>query len=157
MKLQPNFSWQKYENAKEDSKEQFQFQLQQEHIQVANTTNATIDDESYFSRERMTSFTWMDGQPIWKRTISGVVLSTATTPYPHGVTGINVVVKFEGAMQGEIPLATLAAPIPYIDPTDLANGVGLYMDTTNIYLITGNANWAGYLFSVTIYYTKVRT
>jgi len=157
MKLQPNFSWQKYEGAEENEKEQFQFQLQSEHIQVSNSVNATIDDESYFSRERMTSFTWIDGQPIWKKTISGVVVSTATTPYAHGITGINIVVQLTGNMQGEVPLATFAAPIPYIDPNTLLNSVGLYMDTANIYLITGNADWAGYLFNVTIYYTKVRT
>ena len=44
MKLQPNFSWQKYEGKPEDQKQQFQYQLQTQHIVVANSVNGTIDD-----------------------------------------------------------------------------------------------------------------
>src|SRR5689334_20582789 len=86
MKLQPNFSWQKYEGEPEDQRQQFQYQLQNQHIQVANSVNATIDDESFFTRERMTSFTWTDGKAIWKKTISGTIAAPGLTTVAHGIT-----------------------------------------------------------------------
>jgi len=155
LKLQPNFSWQKYEGKPEDQKQQFQFQLQSQHIQVANSVNATIDDESFFSRERMTSFTWTDGKPIWKKTISGTVVGTAITPYPHGITNLNTLVKLEGSAQDATPLATFGFPLPYLDPVVMTNSIGVYIDPTNVNLNVAGAPWNGYSFSVTIYYTKV--
>ncbi len=154
-KLQPNYSWQKYEGQPEDQQQQFQYQLQNQHIQVANSVNTTIDDESFFTRERMTSFTWIDKKPIWKKTITGTVVGAALTPYAHGITGIRTVVALEGSAQNAVPLTTTAIPLPYVDPNTLASGVGLIADNTSIYINTGNATWSGYLFNVTIYYTKV--
>lgn len=154
-KLQPNFSWQKYEGKPEDQKEQFQYQLQSQHIQVANSVNATIDDESFFIRERQTSFTWIDNRPIWTKTVSGTLTAgPGLNATPHGITGIRTVVSIDGVAQGGIPLATNALALSYVDPGTLANSVGLYADLTNIYLSTGNGTWDGYVFSVTIYYTK---
>lgn len=155
MKLQPNFSWQKYEGKPEDQKEQFQYQLQTQHIQVANAVNATIDDESFFSRERMTAFTWIDGKAIWKKTLRGTIVGTSLNATPHGITNIKTVVELQGTYQNAIPLSTVAVTLPYLDPNVLLNSVGLFMDTTNVYLNAGNNVWAGYLFSVTIYYTKI--
>ena len=79
MKLQPNFSWQKYEGQPEQQREQFQYQLQSQHIQVANSVNTTIDDESYWTRERMTAFTWIDGSAIWTKTITGTIVAGVST------------------------------------------------------------------------------
>lgn len=155
MKLQPNFSWQKYQGAPEDSKEQFQYQLQAEHILVANAINATIDDASFFSRERMTAFTWIDNKAIWKKTIQGTIVGSAVTPYPHGITNIDSIVRFEASAQQQKPLTGTAVPMPYIDPSLFANSLGLSMDATNVYIDAGNNNFNGYLFNVTIYYTKV--
>lgn len=154
MKLQPNFSWQKYEGAEQNQKEQFQYQLQQQHILVANTTNSTIDDSSYFARNRMTGFTWTTGQAIWKKTISGVIVGSAVTAYPHGLTNIDIVTQLQGTAQDAIPMQIQAIPLPYIDPTTLANGVGIFVDNTDLWVNAANGNWTGYIFSVTIYYTQ---
>lgn len=154
MKLQPNFSWQKYEGAEEDQKQQFQFQLQQQHIQVSNSVNATIDDESFFANERMTSFTWTDGKAIWKKTVTGTIAAPGVTNVPHGITGIKTVVQIMGSAQSTSPFSTAALTLPHVDPNLLANGLGLYMDATNVIVNAGNATWNGYLFSATIYFTK---
>ena len=79
MKLQPEFSFQKYESNKEDQSQQFQYQLQQEHIQVSNTTNSTIDDLSFWPRERMTSFTWVNSKPIFTKTVALVAWTVGGT------------------------------------------------------------------------------
>lgn len=153
-KLQPNFSWQKYEGKPEDQKEQFQYQLQQQHILVSNAINTTVDDLSDWTRERQTSFTWIDGKPIWTKTITGVIVGTAITPYAHGITNINKVVGLEGSAQDALPLSTFALPLPFLSPTVLLNSIGVFADPVNINLNVGNNAFAGYVFSVTIYYTK---
>lgn len=154
-KLQPNFSWQKYEGKPEDQKEQFQYQLQTQHIQVANSVNATIDDESYWTRQRQTAFTWIDGKAIWTKTITGVIVGTAITPYPHGITNIDKVVRIEGSAQDALPMTTFALPLPYVSPTVLLNSIGVFVDPVNVNINAGNNAFNGYLFSVTIYYTKI--
>lgn len=154
-KLQPNFSWQKYEGEPEDQREQFQYQLQSQHIQVANSVNTTIDDESYWTRERPTAFTWIDGRQIYTKTISGTITTApGNTQVAHGITGMRNVVAIHGTVQNTIPLSTFAFPLPYLDPATLANGIGVYIDPTNVNITTGNATWLNYLFYVTIEYTK---
>lgn len=155
MKLQPNFSWQKYEGKEENQKQQFQYQLQQQHIQVSNTTNATIDDASYWTRERMTAFTWVDGKAIWTKTLTTTLTVAANNPVPHGITGIDRVVGLHGVTQDAVPLATLGLPLPYVDVT-AADPIVLSVDPTNINitLVVGSA-WVGYVAQVTIEFTKV--
>jgi hypothetical protein len=159
MKLAPNFAYSTSEKKPDDqtpeqARLEFQSQLESDHIEIANSVNATIDDESFFTRERMTSFTWTNGRAIWKKTISGTVVGSAVTAYPHGISGIFIVTQIQGTAQNAIPLTGFALPLPYLDPTTLLNSLGLFMDTTNIYINAGNGTWNGYLFSVTIYYTK---
>lgn len=153
-KLQPNFSWQKYEGEPEDQKQQFQFQLQAQHIQVANSVNATIDDESYWIRERQTAFRWVDNRPIYTKTISGLLVGSAATPYLHGITGIHKIVNVTATAQNAIPLTTVGFTLPFIDPITPANNVGIYANTTQIVITTGNNAFAGYPFYATIEYTK---
>lgn len=159
MKLQPNFAFvtsekEPDEQTPEQARLEFQSQLESQHIEVANSVNATIDDSSFFARERMTSFTWTNGKPIWKKTISGSIVGTTDQAFAHGITGIRIVVALTGAAQDAIPLNNFAIPLPYIDPNTLANGVGLHANQTNIYVNAGNNTFNNYLFSVTIYYTK---
>lgn len=152
-KLQPNFSWQKYEGKPEEQKTQFQYQLQTQHIQVANSVNTDIDDESFWTRERQTSFTWIDGRAVWTKTITGVVVGTADTPYPLGITGLLQMISLQGAMQNPGNFND-AEPLPYLDPTTLAAGVGIFVQGTNLHVNAGNGDFTGYTFAVTIEYTK---
>ncbi len=153
-KLQPNFSWQKYEGKSEDQKQQFQFQLQTQHIQVANSVNTTIDDESFFLRDRQTAFTWTDGRAIWKKTFTGTIVAPSNQAVPLGVSGIRTIVKVEGSFQDAVPLSAFAFSLPYLDPNTLANGIGVYVTPTDLHIITGNGTWNNYIYNITIYYTK---
>lgn len=154
MKLQPNFSWQKYEGKPEDQKEQFQYQLQQQHIQVSNTTNATIDDASYWTRERQTAFTWTDGKAIYTKTFTLTLSVVGNNIVNHGITGIRQVVSLRGIAQDAIPLAVKAVPLPYCDPAALANGIALYATPTQIFVVLAAATYQNYVAQVTIEYTK---
>lgn len=155
MKLQPNFSWQKYEGTEENQKEQFQYQLQQEHIVVANSINATIDDLSYFTRERQTAFRWVDGRPIWTKTITGTItVAPGDTIVAHGITGMQTLVSLNGTAQDAVPAAAFLLPMPYVEPVTPADGIGLFLTPTSIVIRTASATWLNYLFAVTIHYTK---
>lgn len=154
-KLQPNFSWQKYEGRPEDQKEQFQYQLQQEHIVVANSVNATIDDESYFTKERQTSFTWINGRPIFTKTFTMTLAILGNNTINHNIIGIAQVVGLHGIVQNAIPLSTLALPLPYSDTTSLANQIALFTSPTQITIaLNASSPWQNYLAQVTIEYTK---
>ncbi len=158
MKLQPNFSWQKYEGNPEDAEEQFQYQLQTMHIKTANAVNATIDDMSYFTKERPTGETWIDGQQLYTKTISGTItIAPGLTPVLHGITGMRTLVRLSGTAQNAEPLTTLGFPLPYEDPGTPANGLGIFIDPTKVYVVAGNAAWLNYTFFITIEYTKTRT
>jgi hypothetical protein len=152
-KLQPNFSFQKYEGKAEDREEQFQYQLQTQHILVANSVNSTIDDISYWTTERPTSETWTGGQQIYEKTIQGQIVGTATTSFATGIVGLRTLVSLTGVAQDAATLGT-GIPLPYIDPGTLANGVGIYLSGANLVVKAANGTWDTYYFSVTIKYTK---
>lgn len=151
MKLQPNYSWQKYEGEEEDQKNQFQYQLQNQHIQVANTVNTTIDDMSYWTRERATSETWIDERQIYTKTLTGTIVGTAATPYPIGAT-IRTLVSLTGTAQDTVPMTAIGLTLPFINAA--GDDIGLSTDLTNVIVDAFNAMWAGYTFYVTIKYTK---
>lgn len=154
-KLQPNFSWQKYEGKEEDQKQQFQYQLQTQHIQVANSVNTIIDDESFWTRERQTAFTWIDGRAIYTKTLTGTINpAPGVTTVPHGISGINTLVRLYGTAQNTIPLTGFGFTLPYVDPVTPANSIGLFIDATNLYIFTGSASWLNYAFHGTIEFTK---
>lgn len=154
MKLQPNFSWQKYEGKPEDQKEQFQYQLQQQHIQVANSVNATIDDESFFTRERMTAFTWMDNKPIWKKTFQITLSIVGANIITHNISSIETVIALYGTAQDAIPLATSSLSLPYVNLAATANQIEIFATPTTIQITLGNATWQNYIAFITIEYTK---
>lgn len=156
MKLQPNFSWQKYEGKPEDQGEQFQHQLQQQHIQVSNSVNATIDDESFFTRERMTSFTWVDNKPIWTKTI---VTSTwggggTTNTIPLGITGDFTVIDMVCCISDGALSSSNTFLLPHIDVAVAANEVSIVRNGTNIVLTSGGTNMSAYSGYVTVYFIK---
>lgn len=162
-RLQPNFSWQKYQDKPEDQKEQFQYQLQTEHITVANAVNTTIDDLSYWLKERPTAFTWVNtraqppnapqiinGPEIYTKTFQALV---SAYPVTHGVS-IKNVVRIYGVVQDTIPMTAVCYPAPYCDPTTLANGIGVYVTATQVVLVTSGGIYDTYTATITIEYTK---
>lgn len=153
MKLQPNFSWQKYEGKPEDQKNQFQYQLQQQHVLVSNAINTTIDDLCYWNKERPTTFTWVDGKQIFTKTLplqSWTAVGTVNT-IPHGIDGTFTIFLFTGFVTS---LATTQFPLPYVDAVNAANSIGMKRVTTNIILTSGGTDRSAFTGYVTIYYVK---
>ena len=156
MKLQPNFSWQKYQGKPEDQQQQFQYQLQQEHILVANSLNATIDDESYFTRERMTGFTWVDGRAIWTKTLATVAWTGGgtTNTIPLGINGDFFVIDLQGYVSNGSISSSTTLTLPYLDSV-AANNIGMARIGTNIVLTSGGTNRSSFAGYITVYFVKV--
>jgi len=168
MKLQPNFSWQKYENSgdqepdtgmnKETEKDQFQFQLQRQHIEVSNSVNATIDDESYFLRERMTSFVWINKAPIFKQTYAlNAWTGTGTQNTINvGITKPFTVIDIEAIITSGSRNSYL--PLPYVSVSSSSNNISIQvtnaLSTPIITITTGGTDYSAYTGYVTLYYTK---
>ncbi len=155
MKLQPNFSWQKYEGQPEDQRQQFQFQLQQQHILVANALNATIDDESYFLRERMTAFTWINNKPIWTKTLPTVAWVGGTVnTIPLGITGNFTVIDMQCCLSDGDLSSSSTLLLPNLDVTTAANEISIIRVGTDIILTSGGTNRSAFSGFVTVYFIK---
>lgn len=156
MKLPPNFSWQKYE---EDNKltddEQFMYQLQRQWIEIANALNGTINDDSYWLRERQTAFTWVDSRPIYTKSFTGTIsVAPGDTVVTHGITGLRDFISIKGSIQNAVPLTISGLPLPYVDPATPADGIGLSVTPTTFIIRTASATWLNYIYNVTMQYTR---
>lgn len=162
-KLQPNYSWQKYEGKPEDELEQFQKRLQSNHIIIANAINTTIDDLCYWQRERLTAFTWVDQTPIYTQTYPTVAWTAGGTVnvIPLGITFdpplTGFVIREINATISDGTLATSnTISLPHIDPSVLANSISIVRNGQNIVITSGGTNYSAFSGFVTIYYTKNR-
>lgn len=151
-KLQPNFSWQKYEGKSEDQQQQFQYQLQSQHIQVANSVNATIDDESFFLRERQTSFVWVNNKAIWTITAptSAWTAGGTVNTIPLAIKGSFTVIDIACCISS----GTTTLLMPNLDVSVAANDISIKTVGTNVILTSGGTNYSAYSGYVTVYYTK---
>ena len=132
----------------------FQYELAQEHVQVANSVNATIDDSSYFTSPRQTSFTWVNGAAIYTLTLATGALNAGTTTLATGISGNFLVVGLKGAVSNSLMSSGLTLPLPYVDPVTAANSIGLLRQGTNILITSGGTNYSAYSGWVTIYYIQ---
>jgi hypothetical protein len=154
-KLQPNFSWQKYEKAPEDQAEQFQYQLQSQHIETANSLNSTIDDESFFLRERQTSFTWVNSKPIYTKTLATVAwVAGVTSTTPLGIVGDFTVIDMVCCVSDGAVAASNTLLLPHIDVAVAANEISIVRSGTNIVITSGGTNRSAFTGYVTVYYIK---
>lgn len=155
MKLQPNFSYQAFQGKPEDEKEQFLFQMQREHIVVANSINSTIDDLTFFTRERITSFLWVNNQPIWTKTIATSAWAAGTVnTIPLGITGDFTVIDMVCCISDGTLSSSNTLLLPHLDVAVAANSVSIVRNGTNIILTSGGTNRSAYSGYVTVYFIK---
>ena len=113
-----------------------------------------IDPASYSTTEANTGGTWIDGKPIYKKTVYFSSLPNATTnTVSLGATNVDYVIKMEGSAYRASDQATF--PIPNPSAIAVANAIDLaYLRASNeVQIRTGldRSNCNGY---VTVYYTK---
>lgn len=155
-KLPPNFSWQKYQEEPQDSREQFQFQLQSMYNGISNSANAIIDDESFFLRERQTSFTWVNGQPIFTKTLPTSAWTAAGTSnvIPLGITSNFTVIDMVCCISDGSLFSSNTLLLPHLDVGGGGGSISIVRNGENIVLTSGGVNRSAYSGFVTVYYIK---
>ena len=105
----------------------------------------------YSTTETLTNKVWIDGKPIYKKTIDCGALPNATSKsVPHGITGIGEIIAIDGtAYESEYTIK-----LPHTSQSNITYQVGITVTNTNINLASGG-NLSGYTHSyVTLQYTK---
>src|ERR1700678_2528622 len=151
-KIQPNFSWQKYVGQEKDEKQQFQYQLQTQFIQISNSINSTIDDLSYFTTERQTSFPWVNGTPIFTQTVATQAWAGGTVnTIPLAIVGNFTVIDMVCCISNGTTAASTTLLLPNLDVTTAANNISIKRVGTNVILTSGGTNYSSYSGYVTVY------
>ncbi|NHW45979.1 hypothetical protein HAV21_03580 [Paenarthrobacter sp. MSM-2-10-13] len=108
--------------------------------------------DNYTTSEVNTGFTWIDGKPIYKKTINfGALPNNTTKPVAHGVSGMETLVSLEGFSMNS---SGIRLPMPFA-ATTLAQAHQAWADSTNINVLTASDRTAYATCYITIYYTKV--
>lgn len=105
---------------------------------------------SYSTIEQRTPFTWIDGKPIYKKTINiGTLPNNTRKSVSHSIANLERIIKSEGwalASNG------VELPLPYADIA-AAGSVCIYASSTEI-IVAASANRSEFSGYVTLYYTK---
>ena len=115
----------------------------------AITSNAVADVISYSTDEVKTGGKWIDGKPIYKKTIyCGALPNTTYKNVNHNITNLDIIIDCYGEARGGTARIVLpnASAIP-------ANAIEVYLDGEYVVIQTGNDR-SGYNGYVTVEYTK---
>lgn len=123
---------------------------------TATVTSTNIDwstmPGSYSTTEQKTPFTWIDGKPIYKKTIDyGWLPNNTTKNVNHGISNFGRLVKAEAAANADGNWAMM----PLVFQGDSSNyNVEFQVTSTYIHMSanTDRSSWRGCV--VTLWYTK---
>ena len=123
---------------------------QQENV-LNDAKNYIDNSNSYSTDEVKTGGKWIDGKPIYRKTIDcGALPNNTTKKVAHGISNLGRVIKTEGYSVGTAGSAGSFIPVPYVSGVPMA----VYIDTTDIVLQT-SGTYSNYADTyVTIEYTK---
>ena len=119
----------------------------------AVTAAKTAFGGNYSTSEVNTGFTWIDGKPIYKKTVNFGALPNATSKtVAHGISSLNWVINVESVGKRS---DGVFCPTPLVPPGGSAlDRYGFFeLDATNIVFYTGY-NYSSTSAYVTIWYTK---
>lgn len=109
---------------------------------------------NYSTSERVTPFTWIDGKPIYKKTIYISSLPNATTGrYAHGISDMDTVISIDGVMKVDVGSAWPLSQSVNPNASGIQTAIRLTVDATNIIIDTGSDRRSKSAY-VTLLYTK---
>lgn len=105
---------------------------------------------NYSLTEVNTGYAWIDGSPIYKKTISiGALPNNTTKSVAHGISNLNYIVSLDGIAVSSLYLLPMNFPA-----LDNSLVIRTFADYSNVTVGTG-ADRSGYVGYVTLYYTKL--
>ena len=106
--------------------------------------------QSYSTTEVDTGATWINGKPVYKKTVdTGALPNSTSKQISHGVSNLDIVVSLSGSAKG----GTTQITLPYVDTTANAS-VGAYVSGDYIRIFTSSDRSDFTTSYVTLYYTK---
>jgi len=117
---------------------------------------STLNFGNYSTSEVDTGFTWIDGSPIYKKTINFGTLPNATTKtVAHNISNISLMIKAEGFFHTS--LVDVFSPFPqnFSGNPNMFNGsVSTMVVTKTDVRIDCTTNMSAQTAYITLYYTK---
>lgn len=116
---------------------------------VLNAVKEYVDNSnSYSTDEVKTGGKWIDGKPIYRKTIScGALPNNTTKNVAHGISNIGKVIRSDGYSNNN---AGIQIPVPYVSGIPLS----IWADNTNIVIQT-SGDYTTYVNTyITLEYTK---
>lgn len=120
---------------------------------IGETTGTLYAPKSvnYSTAEQETGKTWIDGSPVYQKTISlGELPNASTLIVAHGISNLDTVISFDGMAFNSVDGGF---PLPNVSLTLVSTQLTVWVDSTNITLQTGSDR-SGYYGYMTLYYTK---
>lgn len=97
--------------------------------------------------------TWIDGKPIYRKTINfGALPNNTTKSINHNINNLDYVTDIKGIAYNST--SGLYVPLPHVNVFDVNYGLEIYMDNTKVYLLTASDMSAYNNTYITIEYTK---
>ena len=114
---------------------------------------STLAFGNYSLTESNTGFTWVDGKPIYKKTVDiGAFSGMSDKTVAHGITGISAIIELSGFAKDSS--SSIWFPLPYVRavPSNM-RGIQILANATDI-LILRNDDYDVDQCYVTLRYTK---
>ncbi len=113
------------------------------------TSNAVATALSYSTSEQFTGAYWIDGKPIYKKTINfGSLPNNARKAVDHNVANIDKIIETKGYANERADFL----PLPYSN-VQISYVIQVWSTTTQVFAQTG-INRTTYSAYITIFYTK---
>lgn len=119
--------------------------------QQENVLNTINENLSYSTEEHATGKKWIDGKPIYSKTIDfGVLPNNTIKNVNHGITNLDKFTSILGITTNGINTFTL----PYVNPQENIYSITVYTTSTQITVLTGTDRSGFTSTQVTLEYTK---
>ena len=118
-----------------------------------NYSGGSNNGVNYSTAEQVIG-TWIDGKPLYQKTIvCGVMPSSTTKSVAHGISNIKRIVSIEGYSFNSTA-GNLTVPLPFVSTSALGSQMDIRCDFTNVTVITGTGRQNFAESFVTLRYTK---
>lgn len=114
----------------------------------AVTSDAVAESLSYSTEETLTGGKWIDGKPIYKKTIElGTLPINTNKQVNHNITNLSKIIEIKG-----IAVSTTYLPLPRSQSTQNLN-IDIFANTEKVVVFTAS-DMSEYTGFATLYYTK---
>lgn len=124
---------------------------------TANKIDFSTMPGNYSLTEVNTGYAWIDGSPIYKKTISfGALPNNTTKSVDHNISNFNFAIKIEGFAVNTAGDETIPLPLP--SKTAASDSLELTVSSSKVMVSTKNSGYWSSTFPtcyITLYYTKL--